>query len=85
MRYFNLPEEDFPSQRVGNKVAIFNDNLEAFLNLEWPEWIISCTTVEAAAGISLRKNQLAYRTATAAADGIVPEMLTQILKQTEDL
>lgn len=85
MRYFGLPEEDFPSQRVGNTVAIFSDNLEAFLDLEWPEWIASCTAVEAAAGISLRKNQLAYRTATAEADGTVPEMLTQILKKIEEL
>lgn len=46
--------------------------VEAFLDSEWPERIASCIAVEAAADISLKKNQLAYRTATADADGAVP-------------
>ncbi|VVE30225.1 hypothetical protein PTE30175_03515 [Pandoraea terrae] len=43
----------------------------------------ACNNVEAAAGISLAKNQLAYRTETLKAEGAVPEMLMQILAKAE--
>lgn len=79
MRYFGLPEEDFPSAVVTDNAAIFGDHLEAFLSTNWPEWVAACDDVEAAVGISLAKNQLAYRTATLKAEGAVPEMLLQIL------
>lgn len=85
LRYFQLEEEDFPAQTVGSSVAIFGDHLEAFLDSEWPEWITSCASVETAAGISLKKNQLAYRTATVKAEGSIPEMLTQILNKLEEV
>jgi len=42
LRYFGLPEEDFPVQIAGESVAIFRDQLESFLEAEWPEWGISC-------------------------------------------
>lgn len=45
--------------------------------------ITACNNVESAAGISLAKNQLAYRTAALEAAGTVPEMLTQILATAE--
>jgi predicted ATP-dependent endonuclease of OLD family len=79
LKYFARPEEDFPSATVAAEVAIFEDHLEAFLSANWPEWITACNNVEVAAGISLAKNQLAYRTATLKAEGAVPEMLIQIL------
>ena len=81
LKYFGRVEEDFPSAIVAGDVAIFEDHLEAFLAANWPEWIKACNDVEAAAGISLAKNQLAYRTATLRADGAVPEMLMQILSK----
>lgn len=83
LKYFGLPEEDFPSVTIGEEVAIFEDHIESFLAANWPEWIIACNDVEAAAGISLKKNQLAYRTATLKADGAVPEMLIQMLAKAE--
>jgi predicted ATP-dependent endonuclease of OLD family len=79
LKYFGRPEDDFPSAIVTAEVAIFEDHLEAFLSANWTEWITACSNVEAAAGISLAKNQLAYRTATLKAEGVVPEMLRQIL------
>ena len=79
MRYFELPEVDFPTAVVTDKAAIFEDHLEAFLSTNWPEWTTACAKVETAAGISLAKNQLAYRTATLKAEGEVPEMLLQIM------
>lgn len=85
LKYFHLTEEDFPAQTMGETVAIFGDNLETFLYMEWPEWADSCEAVETAAGISLKKNQFAYRTATAKSEGTVPEMLAQILKKVEEL
>lgn len=83
LKYFEQAEEDFPPANVAEKVAIFEDHLEAFLTENWPEWITACSEVEAAAGISLSKNQLAYRTATLKAGGQVPEMLMQILAKAE--
>lgn len=83
LKYFGLPEEDFPSATVTEEVAIFEDHLEEFLSANWPEWITACNGVAAAAGISLAKNQHAYRTATFEAAGKVPEMLTQILAKAE--
>lgn len=83
LKYFGLAEEDFPPAAIGNDVAIFDDHLEAFLSERWPEWIIACNNVEAAAGITLKKNQLAYRIATLKAEGAVPEMFAQILLKAE--
>lgn len=79
LKYFGLAEEDLPPSTVAAAVAIFEDHLEAFLSANWTEWGLACKDVEAAAGISLAKNQLAYRTATLRAEGQVPEMLLQIL------
>jgi len=83
MRYFGLPEEDFPSATVTDKAAILEDNLEAVLSTNWPEWVTVCHDVEAAAGISLAKNQLAYRAATLKAGGVVPDGLLQVLGKAE--
>lgn len=79
LKYFGRTEEDFPSATIADEIAIFEDHLEAFLSTHWPEWGTACDDVEAAAGISLEKNQIAYRTATLKAEGEVPEMLLKIL------
>ncbi len=83
LKYFGRTEEDFPAATVADEVAIFDDHLEAFLSTDWPEWVTACDDVEAAAGISLAKNTLAYRTATLKAKGTVPEMLMRILTKAE--
>lgn len=79
LKYFGQAEDDFPSAIVADEVAIFEDHLEAFLSANWAVWGTACAAVEAATGISLAKNQLAYRAATLKAEGTVPEMLLQIL------
>jgi putative ATP-dependent endonuclease of OLD family len=79
LKYFALIEVDFPSARVTDSVAAFDDHLEAFLGANWPEWIAACKAIERASGVTLLKNQLAYRAATLEAGGTIPEMLTQIL------
>ncbi|VBC11501.1 ATP-dependent OLD family endonuclease [Burkholderia pseudomallei] len=53
------------------------------MSANWPEWVTACNNLEAAAGISLAKNQLAYRTATLKAGGNVPKMLLQVLAKAE--
>ena len=83
LKYFGRTEEDFPTAVVADNVAIFEDHLDAFLSANWHEWITACRDVEATAGISLAKNQLAYRTATLKAEGAVPEILMQILAKAE--
>ena len=85
LRYFGRAEEDFPTAVVADKVAIFDDHLEAFLGTQWLEWATACEAVGAAAGISLSKNQLAYRTATLEAAGAVPSMLTEILTRAKEV
>lgn len=79
LKYFGLEEVDFPNSTITDNVAIFADDLESFLSENWPEWISACKEVELAAGISLRKNQLAYRNATLKAAGEIPGMLLKIL------
>ena len=79
LKYFGRPEEDFPSAIVADEVAIFEDHFEALLSASWPDWITACNNVEVAAGVSLKKNQQAYRTATLKTEGAVPEILLQIL------
>ena len=85
LKYFGRTEEDFPTAVVADNVAIFDDHLEAFLGTDWPEWATACKAVEAAAGISLSKNQLAYRTATLEAAGAVPSILTEILTKAKEV
>ena len=79
LRYFGMPEVDFPAATVTNDIAIFADHLESFLSENWVEWGKACNEIEALTGINLSKNQLAYRTATINAKGNVPEMLETIL------
>lgn len=79
LRYFGRDEVDFPAATVGEDMAIFEDQIEVFLSGNWPEWSVSYSNVEAEAGINFAKNQLAYRMATAKAEGAVPEVLSQIL------
>lgn len=85
LKYFGRTEEDFPAAVVADNVAIFDDHLEAFLRTEWPEWAMACKAVEVAAGISLSKNQLAYRTATLKAAGVIPSKLTEILRKAKEV
>lgn len=79
LRYFGMYEEDFPSAVVSENAAIFDDHIEAFLSANWTEWGSACKSIEASTGINLAKNQLAYRAATLKAEGVVPDMLLQIL------
>lgn len=79
LKYLGEPELDFPSERVGDRVATLRDHLESYLESNWTEWVTSCTAIEAAAGIQLSKNQYAYRTATLEAKGTAPDLLKQIL------
>jgi len=79
LKYFALAEEDFPTETVGESVAIFTDHLEAFIGQHWPEWSQACRDVEAASGVILAKNQSAYRTATLQADGSTPQMLMDVI------
>ncbi|MCE4365074.1 hypothetical protein [Xanthomonas hortorum] len=79
LQYFGLGQEDFPAARTAENVAILDDHIEGFLSEKWQAWVAACQDLETNTGISLAKNQLAYRTATLRAEGEVPEMLLQIL------
>lgn len=81
LKYFSLPEVDFPEETVSEHVAIFGDHLESYLDQNWAAWRTSCQQIEAEAGISLAKNQHAYRAATLKAEGPVPDLLIAILKK----
>ncbi len=79
LQYFKLDQEDFPPARTAENVSILEDHIEGFLSENWATWVTACHDLETNTGISLVKNQLAYRTATLRAEGEVPEMLLQIL------
>ena len=79
LQYFGLNQEDFPAARTAENVAILDDHIEGFLSEKWQAWVAACQDLESNTGISLAKNQLAYRTATLRAEGEAPEMLLQIL------
>lgn len=83
LKYFGLDVADFPPSQIGESAAVFEDHLETFLTKEWPKWAESCTTVEKDTGVSLRKNQSVYRSATVTAEGQVPEMLEQVIAKAE--
>ncbi len=81
MRYFGLPETDFPAQAVHDVVAIFEDQIESFMRKNWPEWVVACEELEASMKIKLAKNEISYRMATLRAAGAVPDMLASILQK----
>jgi hypothetical protein len=83
LRYLGEPEVDFPSEQVGDRAATMSDNLENYLESNWAEWATALSAIEAAAGIQLKKNQCAYRTATREAKGTTPKMFMQILAKAE--
>lgn len=85
LKYFGRAEEDFPSAVIADNVAIFEDHLETFLVSNWPEWTAACKAVEVATGVSLSKNQLAYRKATLDAAGTVPSQLDDILSKVKEI
>lgn len=85
LKYFELPVEDFPSAQVEDRVAVFDDHLESYMTSSWPEWSESCDAIQTNTGISLEKNQSAYRVATLDATGKVPYMLCNILERLKSI
>ena len=83
LKYFNRPEEDFPSAAVAEHVAILPDHLETLLHNHWPEWLFACNEFEATSGVSLSKNQAAYRIATLRAGGEPPAELLEIFEKSK--
>jgi len=79
LKYFGLPEVDFPKEQMSDTVAVLSDHLEGFLETNWPEWIAACEKLENEAAMSLNKNQAAYRTVTLESKGIVPRLLSEII------
>lgn len=79
--YLDEDVVDFPKDKVGDQSATFGDNLETFLEKNWPEWMFSYKDIEEQAGIDLKKNNAAYREATLKAAGETPEILKQILSK----
>ena len=80
-KYFNIDPTDFPTTQVWPTVAILECNLEEYLTSHWPTWSESLAILEQELGMSLHKNQAAYRTATVRANGDPPELLTEVLQK----
>lgn len=81
MKYFELPEVDFPTQQSNEDIAILDDHLEALLEAEWAEWADACGVMEAETGLVLRKNQVGYRSATIRASGQPPAILVGVVEK----
>lgn len=81
LKYFGLPEVDFPDQQSADQVAILGDHLETLFDAEWPEWVTACTELESETGVVLRKNQIGYRAATTRAAGAPPQILLDAISK----
>lgn len=81
LRYFDLPQEDFPKEQTNDEIAFFADTLEPFLECNWPEWEIELKRIQSEAGLSFGKNQTTYRKASVSAAGMVPLMLKHVLEK----
>lgn len=81
LKYFGLPEVDFPTQQTTEHVAILGDHLEALFEAEWPDWVTACTALESETGVVLRKNQNGYRSATVRATGTPPTILLDAINR----
>lgn len=83
LKYFGLPEADFPDQTIASNVTILTDHLESLLENEWPEWRIALLELEKQTGISAKKNQEAYRTVTQRAGGSLPSCLLEAINKAQ--
>lgn len=79
LKHFGLAEEDLPCKQVGDRVAIFEDHLEALLEGEWPQWSHSCSAHEATTGEVISKNHAIYRTVARSIDADPPRQLADII------
>lgn len=83
LKYFGLPEVDFPEEQVNDTVAVFSDNIEELLRSKWPEWMVTWEELETEAGMPLGKNQAAYRRVTRLSEGSIPQVLSDVITKVE--
>jgi predicted ATP-dependent endonuclease of OLD family len=81
LKYFKLPQEDFPVEQINDEIAFFGDTLEPFLRNDWPEWGVELRRIQSETGMSFGKNQTTYRKASLQAEGLVPQMLASVLNK----
>ena len=80
LKYFGVPEVDFPKQCATKDFAFFGDCLETFIIENWPEWETARSDLEKELNSALFKNQNLYRLVTANTKGNIPDFLKDILK-----
>ena len=76
---------DWPSTEVGSSHATFEDNLETFLEAEWPEWIAAVGAIRAAGLGDPQKNGILYKDATRKAAGEPPQHFVDVLRTVRTL
>lgn len=81
MEYFGTPPTDFPKTQLFDRFAVFEDILETFLDVEWPEWGSALSKLENESGVQLRKHADSYRLVTSQVDGQIPEFFRDLLKR----
>lgn len=81
MTYFGLEPVDFPDETETEAVTILEDNLEALMQRDWPEWISACELVESELQINLRKNNAGYKRATLIAEGASCPLLERVIEK----
>ena len=80
-RYLDIAVEDHPFTQVGDRYAVLEDTMEAFLEEYWPEWESTRRSIIATGrGIS-GKNAATYRLAAIEAPSRPPEVLSQIVNR----
>ncbi|WP_344950774.1 AAA family ATPase [Actinomadura miaoliensis] len=78
--YFGAPVEDFPQTQVGFGFAVFHDDLEAYLRLEWRDWGKAHARLVASGQGFERKHEDTYRQAAVEAESDPPSFLADLVK-----
>ncbi|MBB3041307.1 AAA family ATPase [Nocardioides soli] len=78
LQYLGQEPVDQPETGVHTRFAVVEDSLEVLL-ADWGEWGVELQRIEDEEGISVRKNHVAYRYATARAEGEPPPFIGAVM------
>lgn len=77
--YLGQVPTDLPQTAVMERCAPLTDSLEGLMSA-WPEWSAELAVIEDEEGVTVRKNHVAYRYATARAGGTPPAFISEVME-----
>lgn len=85
LRFFDVPEGDWPSGPVCTQLTFASPTLEKELNQAWPEWVIAHDDLVAQGAGFDGKDAWTYHEASLRASGSVPAFMEALLGQVRGL